>query len=122
MMTRRKLTLALGATLTSFASEKKTYGRIRFCRVPNGGLQPQVALDDKGGLHLVYYSGDAHHGDLFYARSKDGGASFSSALRVNESGTAIDTWMHFGGLAIANARVYVVDHSSQIYSFGLKSK
>jgi len=89
MMTRRKLTLALGATLTSVASEKKTDGRIRFCRVPNGGFQPQLALDDKDVLHLVYYTGDAHHGDLFYARSKDGGASFSSALRVNEGGTAI---------------------------------
>src|SRR5262252_7014614 len=89
MMTRRKLTLALGATLTSVASEKKTDGRIRFCRVPNGGFQPQVALDDKDVLHLVYYTGDAHHGDLFYAHSKDGGASFSSALRVNERGSAI---------------------------------
>jgi len=39
-----------------------------------------------------------------------------------ESGTAIDTWMHFGGLAIANGRLYVVDHASQVYSFGLKSK
>jgi len=39
-----------------------------------------------------------------------------------ESGTAIDTWMHFGGLAVADGRVYTVDHASLVYSFGLKGK
>jgi outer membrane protein assembly factor BamB len=39
-----------------------------------------------------------------------------------ESGTAIDTWVHFGGLAVANGRVYTVDHASQVYSFGLKAR
>jgi hypothetical protein len=88
-MTRRQAALALGATLTGFGAEKETQGRVRFCRVPNGGTQPQVALDGRGTLHLVYYNGDARHGDLFYARSKDGGASFSSALPVNEGGSAV---------------------------------
>jgi outer membrane protein assembly factor BamB len=41
---------------------------------------------------------------------------------IYESGTAIDTWMHFGGLAVADGRVYTVDHASQVYSFGLKGK
>jgi hypothetical protein len=88
MMTRRQVALALGATLSSFAAED-TEDRIRRFRVPNGGIQPQVALDASGTLHLVYYVGDAHHGDLFYARSKDGGASFSRALLVNNGGNAI---------------------------------
>jgi len=88
MMTRRKAVLALGAAFTGLAAEKDA-DRIRFCRVPNGGIQPQVALDDSGTLHLVYYSGDTHHGDIFYARSKNGGASFSPALRVNAGGSAI---------------------------------
>src|SRR6516165_4124615 len=88
MITRRQAALALGATFTSFGAEDDK-GRIRFCRVPNGGIQPQVALDDKGTLHLVYYTGDAHSGDLFYARSKDGGASFSSVVPVNQGDSAI---------------------------------
>src|SRR5579885_1906269 len=88
MMTRRKAVLALGAAFTGLAAEKDA-DRIRFCRVPNGGIQPQVALDDSGTLHLVYYAGDTHHGDIFYARSKNGGASFSPALRVNAGGSAI---------------------------------
>jgi hypothetical protein len=88
MMTRRQAALVVGAAFSSFGAEKDT-DRVRLYRVPNGGIQPQVALDDRGTLHLVYYTGDAHHGDLLYTRSKDGGASFSTALRVNNGGTAI---------------------------------
>jgi hypothetical protein len=58
--------------------------------VPAGGLQPQAAVDSKGGLHLVYYLGDAGHGDLFYVQSKDAGRSFSNPIRVNsQEGSAI---------------------------------
>ena len=89
MMTRRQAIFSLGATLTSFAAEQDTKGRVRFYRAPNGGIQPQATVDDQGTLHLVYYVGDAHHGDLFYARSKDGGASFASPLPVNKGGSAI---------------------------------
>jgi outer membrane protein assembly factor BamB len=37
-----------------------------------------------------------------------------------QSGDAITTWVHFSGLAIADGRVYAVDHDSHVYSFGLK--
>src|SRR6202161_1847908 len=30
-------------------------------RVPNAGIQPQVAIDDRGVLHLVYFGGEAAH-------------------------------------------------------------
>ena len=89
MITRRRAALTLGATLTSFAAGEDIPDRIRLRRVPNGGIQPQGALDDRGTLHFVYYSGDVHHGDLFYARSKDGGATFSPAVLVNNNGSAI---------------------------------
>ena len=39
-----------------------------------------------------------------------------------QSGSALDTWTHFGGLALANGRVYIADHNSQVYCFGLKGK
>ena len=82
MMTRRQVTLAFAAALTGFAAKKEASGRIRFCRVPQGGIQPQLAVDEEGTLHLVYYTGDAHRGDLFYVRSKDSGMSFSPAMPV----------------------------------------
>jgi hypothetical protein len=37
-----------------------------------------------------------------------------------ESDRAIDDWAHFIGLALANGRIYAVDHSSQVYCLGLK--
>lgn len=37
-----------------------------------------------------------------------------------QSGSAIATWTHFSGLAIADGRIYVVDHGSNLYCFGLK--
>jgi hypothetical protein len=89
MMTRRQVTLACAAALTGFSAEKQSSGRIRFHRVPEGGIQPQVATD-QGTLHLVYYAGDAHHGDIFYVQSNDFGATFSPSLRVNsQPGSAI---------------------------------
>jgi hypothetical protein len=113
MMTRRKAALALGAAFAALGAEKDT-DRIRLHRVPDGGIQPQVALDDSGKIHLVYYAGDAHHGDLFYARSKDGGASFSSPLKVNKGGTAIAAGTIRGAqLALGKAgRVHVAWNGS----------
>jgi outer membrane protein assembly factor BamB len=35
---------------------------------------------------------------------------------------AMRSWNHFGGLAIDDGHIYVVDHSSRLYCFGLKSK
>ncbi len=79
-------------------------------RVPNSGIQPQIAIDGKGVLHLVYFSGDAAHGDLYYVRSADRGATFSAPLKVNSHpGSAIATGNIRGAhVAIGrNGRVYV---------------
>jgi hypothetical protein len=64
--------------------------KVILTRVPNGGIQPQVAVDAAGVAHMVYYKGDPGHGDLYYVRSSDGGATFSMPLRVNsQPGSAI---------------------------------
>jgi hypothetical protein len=63
---------------------------VTILRVPHGGIQPQVAVDDRGIVHLVYFGGDPSHGDLFYVRSADAGASFSDPIRINlEPGSAM---------------------------------
>src|SRR5258706_12082533 len=63
---------------------------IQVTRVPEGGIQPQVAVDSVGSVHLIYYKGDAGHGDVFYVRSSDGGKTFSTPIRVNSvEGSAI---------------------------------
>jgi hypothetical protein len=52
-------------------------------RVPDGGVQPQAAVDARGRLHLIYCQGDPAHGDVFYVHSDDEAASFSVPIRVN---------------------------------------
>jgi outer membrane protein assembly factor BamB len=37
-----------------------------------------------------------------------------------ESGGLMNSWVHFSGLAIADGRVYAVDHDSWVYCFGPK--
>jgi outer membrane protein assembly factor BamB len=37
-----------------------------------------------------------------------------------QSGSAIGSWVHFSGLAVADGRIYAVDHESRVYCFGLK--
>ncbi|MGE4181609.1 MAG: hypothetical protein AB7J34_17440 [Limisphaerales bacterium] len=78
--------------------------------MPDGGIQPQLASDDKGTLHLLYFKGDAAGGDLFYARKSPGEAGFGRSMRVNgRPGSAMAMGTIRGGqLAVGeNGRVHV---------------
>lgn len=84
--------------------------KVRLIRVPDGGIQPQVAVDQKGVVHLLYYKGPEARGDLFYVKSSDGGSSWSRPIRVNsQSGSAIAIGTIRGGhIAVGkNGRVHV---------------
>ena len=59
---------------------------IKLMRVPEGGLQPQAALDVEGTLHLVYLKGDPRACDVMYCCRKAGQAEFSAPTRVNGIG------------------------------------
>jgi hypothetical protein len=39
-----------------------------------------------------------------------------------QSGNSITDWVHFSGLAVADGRIYAVDHDSHVYCFALKAK
>jgi hypothetical protein len=89
--------------------------RVRLRRTPQAGLQPQLTVDGQGISHMVYYTGDAHQGNVFYSRSPDGGATFSSAIQVNsQPGSAIAAGTIRGAqLAVGNAgRVHVAWNGS----------
>ena len=84
-------------------------------RVPDGGIQPEAAIDSRGVLHLLYFAGEAAGGDLFYVRSNDLGATFSTPIRVNsQPGSAIATGTIRGGqLALGrNGRIHVAWNGS----------
>ena len=104
------MALALIVSPTGAAKRNEAVQRVSMIRVPNGGIQPQIAIDDKGVLHMLYFSGDAAHGDLYYVRSGDGGTTFSVPIKVNSHpGSAIATG-NIRGAHVAvgrHGRVYV---------------
>lgn len=106
------LTVAIGASpLTGRAATD-----IRTIRVPNGGIQPQVARDATGTLHLMYFTGEPAGGNLYYVRSSDDGKTFSSPVRINsQDGSAIATGTIRGGqLALGrDGRIHVAWNGSQ---------
>ena len=82
------LTLSIAAVAASARPVDAPAVDVR--RIPNGGFQPDLVVGRDGAIHLVYYGGDSMAGDVFYVRSKDGGATFSSPVRVNsQPGSAI---------------------------------
>lgn len=83
------VSLAIVGTAT-LAGDTEHADQVRRLRVPNGGIQPQVLMDGKGVLHLIYFQGDPRHGDIFYVKSSDEGRTFSHPLRANSiPGSAI---------------------------------
>ncbi|MFO0890949.1 MAG: hypothetical protein U0790_17625 [Isosphaeraceae bacterium] len=78
------------ATPKTAKAEDASRTRVQVLSTPDGGIQPQAAVDARGNVHLVFYKGDPAAGDLFYARLKPGEASFSTPFRVNsQDGSAI---------------------------------
>jgi hypothetical protein len=58
-------------------------GRVTLLRVPDGGIQPQAAVDARGTVHLIYFHGRPAAGDVYYVRSSQDGRKFSEPIRVN---------------------------------------
>lgn len=79
-------------------------------RVPDRGIKPGVVADESGALHMVYFSGEPMAGDAFYAVSKDGGATWSKALRVNSQTGSVLGASHARGprIALGGGRAHVL--------------
>src|ERR1700731_3473431 len=89
--------------------------QVKLLRVPNGGIQPQVAVDRMGTIHLIYFHGDPANGDVFYARVSKTEKKFSDPIGVNSiPGSAIAIGNIRGPqLAIGkNGRIHVVWNGS----------
>jgi hypothetical protein len=92
---RTLLSCALSAVLVpapSSMSRTAADEGVELVRVPGGGIQPEIAVDRAGLVHMIYLSGEPGAADVFYVRSSDSGRSFSRAVRVNsQDGSAIAT-------------------------------
>lgn len=112
-----RLSYALASALIISACFGASKPEVELRRVPDGGIQPQAAVDADGVVHLIYFKGDANGGDIFYTRSMRQSSDFSDPIRVNsESGTAVAAG-NIRGARIAigrQGRVYVAWNGSQI--------
>ena len=80
---RRVLAALVGiSVLARFQPSSAQDSGVGMVWLPNGAIQPQVAVDSSGVAHVVYFRGEAAAGDLFYARLDDKGL-WSSPVRVN---------------------------------------
>jgi hypothetical protein len=81
-----RLTAFLGFVVLLIGSPLRaaTAGGVTLARVPQGGLQPQIVVDDSKTVHLIYLIGAANASDINYCRSTDDGATRRLRLRVND--------------------------------------
>jgi hypothetical protein len=72
--------------------------RVRILQTPDGGIQPQAAIDAEGVIHLIFYRGEPSAGDLFYVRLRPSEDLFTPPVRVNsQPGSAIAVGTIRGG-------------------------
>ncbi len=67
-------------------------GAVAVVAMPEGLIQPQAAVDSKGAIHMVFFSGTPAGGDLYYVRLAADGHRLSQPVRVNSTeGSALAT-------------------------------
>jgi hypothetical protein len=96
--------------LACFLVRAAEHSGVTVLRTPDGGIQPQAAVDRQGVVHLIYYKGDPFNGDICYVRQQPDQEEFSKPIQVNTSlGSAIATGTIRGAqLALGrNGRVHV---------------
>jgi hypothetical protein len=102
-------------TAPAGADEGRGSSRVTVVAAPDGGIQPQAAIDDRGVVHLIYFKGEPAGGDLYAARLDPGGDRFSAPVRVNsQPGSAIAIGTIRGGqIAVGRGgRVHVAWNGS----------
>src|SRR6266568_5793535 len=104
--------IAASALLPCFilATARAATSHVKLIAAPDGGIQPQAAMDAKGIVHLIYFKGEPRAGDIFYVGREPGHEHFSKPIQVNsQSHTAMATGTIRGAqLAVGkNGRVHV---------------
>jgi len=71
-MLRESLNVSSALRVTSLvilalaiASPIAEAARVTLLRTPDGGIQPQAAVDSRGMVHLIYFKGEADGGNVF---------------------------------------------------------
>ncbi|MCH7750522.1 MAG: hypothetical protein IH939_20775 [Acidobacteria bacterium] len=75
--------LAVAALLMTGCTVLGTAPDVTVLRAPADAKLPQVAIDDTGTLHLVYYMGSMTSGDLFHVTRAPDATDWSAPQQVN---------------------------------------
>ena len=111
--------VAVAAAVTAGLSAVSVVPDVSVVVTPENGIQPQAAVDSKGDLHLVYFTGDSSAGDVYYARLRTTGGAWKTVavpVRVNSiAGSALATGTVRGAqIALGrNGVVHVAWHGSK---------
>jgi len=91
-MKRMKLmTLAAGFLLLAQAAQADWQPVKRLTWTSGDSYLPRVAVDSSGNLHLVWYDLTGGTYDVYYKKSMDGGATWSTSKRLNwPTGKSVD--------------------------------
>ena len=75
--------LGVAALLTAACTVLGTSPNVTVLRAPADAKLPQVAIDNSGTLHLVYYMGSMSSGDLFHVSRAPDATDWSPPQQVN---------------------------------------
>ena len=113
--------IGLFAGVPSFRAEGPSAPRVELMGLPDGGIQPQAVMDERRGLHVLYFKGAPAGGDLYYMRRPSGAREFSTPVRVNSlPGSSLATGSVRGGqLSVgANGLPHVAWYGAQEIDIG----
>jgi hypothetical protein len=111
MPMRSRFVLSTAVLVLIQAFSWLAHGGVTLLRTPNSGIQPQAAVDSKGTIHLIYYTGSPEGGDVFYVKRPLEQTEFSQPLRVNGRSGSVIAMGTIRGAQMAlgkNGRVHVV--------------
>src|SRR5574339_562167 len=100
-------------------SERRSAARsgmpVAVVSLPEGAIQPQAVVDTNDVVHMVFFSGKAAGGDLYYVKLAADGARLSQPVRVNSiEGSALATGSVRGAQVSLgrNGAIHVAWHGS----------
>lgn len=92
--------------------------------LPDGAIQPQAVVDARDVIHLIFFSGNAAGGDLYYVKLGSEGQRLSQPVRVNSiAGSALATGSVRGAqISLGrNGHVHVAWHGSKPFGNGAEA-
>jgi len=63
---------------------KESLREVQFIKLQEGHIQPKVAVDTEGIVHILSYKGEAGAGDIYYGTILPGDTTISHMVRVND--------------------------------------